>query len=73
MATPTRKPRITRRNEMMTLRVRARSNQSDWNDCTTSTGLGRMVGEMIRSSAGPLPVSTHQIRTTPRIGTTPRT
>ena len=71
IATPTAKPATTRPKETKRLRVRARSNQSDGNDRATSSGLGRMVGEMNRASGVAPAVTSHQRARTPAMGTTP--
>ena len=50
--------------------MRARSNQSSGKERATSTGLGRMVGEMMRSSAVPVVTKNHASRMRP-MGMTP--
>jgi hypothetical protein len=65
-------PARTRLNETARLRVRARSNQSEGSERTTSTGEGRMVGEMRRSSGMRPAVTANHISSSTAIGTTPR-
>ena len=61
-ATASAKPSTTRVKDTARLRVTARSNHSSGNDATTSTGEGRIVGEITRSSAAPVVTIIHKAR-----------